>query len=82
MNAGAPHFHVDARIAVAGTVALLAILLILLATGVFDRGSARVFIARLGGLLWGSCPSGNFPHDTREALESEAALVPFAAWLS
>jgi hypothetical protein len=71
------HLDVVTTVAVADTIALLAILLVLLAA-TLGRCSSRVFGAGFGGLLLGCDPARNLPGDTSEALELKSSLCPSA----
>lgn len=81
---GTLHLDVVAAVAVAGTVGLLAILLIFLGAtlGGRGRGSGRIFSTRLWSLLLGSDPARNLPCDACKALELEASLGPSATRLA
>lgn len=75
------HLNVTGDVAVAGAVSLLSILLVLLAAAVGGR-NRRVLGARLNTVLLRGCPAWNLPDDASKALESEAALGPFATGLA
>lgn len=75
------HLDVVAAVAVAGTVGLLAILLVLLGA-TLDGGSGGILGAGLGGLLLRSYPARNLPCDTCKALELKASLGPSATRLA
>jgi hypothetical protein len=78
---GTLHLNVVAAVAVAGTVGLLAILLIFLGA-TLGRRSSRIFGAGLGSLLLGSDPARNLPCDACKALELKASLGPSATRLA
>lgn len=71
------HLYVVSSIAIASTVALVAVLFVLLAAAL-GRCSSRILGAGFGSLLLRCHPARDLPCHTSEALQLESSLGPSA----